>query len=179
MDIKDEPYPWKNTLHIFIEVKKYLGMSKGRLLRSYYFWVQFCPWIAANVKHTHTGEIFSPNTLDKSHIFSLYQRGLHIFLLRHSHTSSLTLSHTYSHTSQSHQGHYSTMQTECSIPTTLCCLVRSDTIPPHKRNRKPGRKGFTNQFCGPLYKHATSMHLTPKNIRLYTPNIQTLVISMF
>lgn len=141
-------------------------MSKGRLLHLDNFWGQFCPSSAAN-------DTFSPNNLDKSHILSNRLRSIcehmHVLLFSHSHTSSLThIQYTHIHPNPNRDIIAPCKQ---NIPTTLCCLVRSDTNPPHKRNRKPGRKGFTKQFCGLLYKLATFVHLTRKNIRLYTPNI--------
>lgn len=93
---------------------------------------------------------------------------MHILLFSHSHASSLTRSHTHT---LIHPNPSRDIIALCNIPTTLCCLVHSDMIPLHRRNRKPGRKGFTKQICGSLYKHATSMHLTCKNIHPYTPNI--------
>ncbi len=162
----------KYSSHFYSEVKKYLGspwMSEGRLLHLDNFRGQFCPSSSAN-------DTFLLTISTYLHIFSLYQTGLDPSVntctssCSHSHTSSLTLSHIYTRMNHNHNRD---MIAPCkqNIPTTLCCLVRSDTIPPYKRNRKPGRKGFTKQFCGPLYKLATFVHLTHKNIRLYTPNI--------
>lgn len=97
---------------------------------------------------------------------------MHILLFSHSHTSSLTRSHTHPIPSRD-------IIALCNIPTTLCCLVHSDTIPLHRRNRKPGRKGFTKAN---LWLSQQTCNFYASDMQKHTPihtKHQSPVISMF